>query len=75
VKVCNKCNQQLPLASFSRDASKRDGRQSWCKECQAAYGRCHYLNHIERYRTLQFDDEPEPEHCEDTMCHLQGGPK
>ena len=35
MKVCTKCKRTLPLASFSKHKSKKDGLQCTCKECSA----------------------------------------
>lgn len=36
VKTCTRCGQTLPLERFSRDKTKRLGRRSHCKPCEAA---------------------------------------
>ena len=33
-KQCTKCKELLPLSAFSKDQTKADGLQSWCKLCQ-----------------------------------------
>lgn len=33
-KRCPRCDHWLPLWEFSRDRSKADGLQSWCKNCK-----------------------------------------
>ena len=35
------CSRELPLDAFGVNRSKRDGRQSWCKACGAAYNAEH----------------------------------
>lgn len=35
-KRCPRCRRRKPLAAFHRDASKRDGRTSWCGSCRNA---------------------------------------
>ncbi len=32
-KVCPNCSEDLPLVSFSKNKSNRDGLQGWCKGC------------------------------------------
>ncbi len=32
-KVCPKCGRELPLSDFYNDGSKKDGKESNCKEC------------------------------------------
>lgn len=34
-KICTKCQQRLPISSFSRDKYKRGGYRSACKACSA----------------------------------------
>jgi 5-methylcytosine-specific restriction endonuclease McrA len=38
-KVCSGCGEVKPLAGFSRDSRRRDGRQGRCKTCQQSYMR------------------------------------
>jgi hypothetical protein len=33
VKKCSKCGEVKSLSAFGRDKSKKDGLNSWCKEC------------------------------------------
>lgn len=35
-KVCTKCQVEKSLDEFYLNANMRDGRQSWCKECNRA---------------------------------------
>lgn len=42
MKRCGHCEHWLPLDSFSPNRSRRDGLQSFCRECQRAYMRAHY---------------------------------
>lgn len=32
-KICRSCKKHLPLASFHKDRTRKDGLKSWCKEC------------------------------------------
>jgi hypothetical protein len=41
VKRCSKCRQLKPLREFNQLRKARDGRQSYCRDCNKAY---HYLN-------------------------------
>ena len=50
-KTCTKCKRSLPLDSFSRDRSKKDGLRSQCRECQKAADR--------RYREANVEAERE----------------
>ena len=35
MKRCGKCGQEKELEEFSRDRTKREGRQSYCKACKS----------------------------------------
>ena len=37
MKTCTKCGEQKPLTEFYKDIEKKDGLQSNCKSCRAAY--------------------------------------
>lgn len=39
MKFCGKCSQTLPLASFSVDNGRKDGRSNYCKTCRQAISR------------------------------------
>ena len=47
-KICSKCKQRLPLSEFSRKSGER--RNSWCKACNRAYQKAHYLANISTYK-------------------------
>lgn len=32
-KACSKCGLDKPLEAFSKNRTKKDGLQTWCKEC------------------------------------------
>lgn len=36
---CTKCTQAKPRDKFDRHPDKKNGLQSWCKECNATYVR------------------------------------
>jgi len=38
-KRCTKCGKDLPLDAFRRDRSKKQGRFSYCRECERQYER------------------------------------
>ena len=39
MKVCAKCKVAKSADDFARDASKRDDRQSYCRDCKSEYNR------------------------------------
>ena len=36
-KRCSKCKETKPLIDFSKDRSRKDGLNVWCKVCKKAY--------------------------------------
>jgi hypothetical protein len=50
VKRCTKCRALKSLEEFSRDRSTKDGRCSWCKDCERASGKAYYAQNRERIR-------------------------
>ena len=42
-KRCAKCKTEKPYTSFSRDKSRKDGYQPYCKDCYRAYCRANRL--------------------------------
>lgn len=57
-KVCNRCHRILPVTSFNRKASTKDGYQFQCKECQAELARQLYQRRKEEQAQAP---QPEPE--------------
>jgi hypothetical protein len=49
MKKCLKCNRELPIENFATHVKK--GRQAYCRECQKAYRRNHYLKNKQKYIT------------------------
>ena len=37
MKTCTRCTKQKPLPAFNKDATRRDGRQNWCRICERDY--------------------------------------
>ena len=50
MKTCTKCGELKRLEEFSRDRSTKDGRCSWCKDCERASGRAYRAQNRERIR-------------------------
>lgn len=46
-KICSACKSDLPLASFNKDKSKRDGKCSRCRECNKARSAQWYIDNKE----------------------------
>ncbi|UNY40261.1 HNH endonuclease [Paracoccus phage vB_PmaP_KLEP18-1] len=49
-KICRDCCAEKPLAQFSNDKSKRDGKVSYCKPCAAIRKVSYYSRNKERLR-------------------------
>ena len=47
-KKCPKCGEVKPLDLFYNDKSKKDGKQSRCKECTREHARKWYLQNTEK---------------------------
>lgn len=48
-KLCNKCGEIKPISDFGKNKSKKDGLQSYCKECTKIYRHNHYIKNREVY--------------------------
>lgn len=42
MKTCTRCEMSFPLDGFYADKRRRDGKMSWCKQCQRAANARHY---------------------------------
>lgn len=49
MKRCSKCKVQKSKSEFSRNKRRKDGLQSECKTCRAAYLRKNYKENKKRY--------------------------
>lgn len=45
LKPCSKCSQTLPLSSFSKSSTSKDGLRYWCKGCEKDYRGTHQQDH------------------------------
>ena len=48
MKRCSKCGEFKSLEGFDRNASQKDGRHGWCKECSREGRRDHYRKNREQ---------------------------
>lgn len=48
-KFCKKCNLSKDIDDFAKNKSKKDGLNTYCKQCQKPYKDSHYRNNKERY--------------------------
>ena len=44
MKCCGSCGNEKPLDAFYKDASKKDGCSSFCRDCRKKSSRTHYAN-------------------------------
>jgi hypothetical protein len=49
VKRCSRCERWLELSAFTPNRTRRDGLQTFCRECQRSYMRWHYDTNREYY--------------------------
>lgn len=52
-KVCTKCGRELPLSDFYNNISKKDGKDSICKECDKENRKKYYENNREKILEYQ----------------------
>ena len=52
-KVCPKCGRELPLSDFYNNISKKDGKDSICKECDKENRKKYYENNREKILEYQ----------------------
>ena len=61
-KKCGKCGRELPVDNFSKDKTKKDGLQSWCRECKNKHNKTYkqthrqYLNQYRNQYNKQYYD-------------------
>lgn len=49
MKKCNVCKKELDENCFANNKSKKDGLQTFCKECRKVYDKKRYLNNKEYF--------------------------
>jgi hypothetical protein len=49
MKRCGRCGELKPLAEFAWRRKAKGQRQTYCRPCQAAYTRAHYLANKQTY--------------------------
>jgi len=42
MKKCLKCKQEKNVSEFAKKSERRDGLQTWCRDCKNAYSRNYY---------------------------------
>lgn len=59
MKKCSRCGQEKPVDSFSKNSSKKDGLNSYCKSCQKVLKDKHYRDNKEKYKARTKKDKGE----------------
>ena len=54
-KVCSRCKRELPISEFTKDKSRVDGLQNYCKGCNKKYYEDNKENII-AYQKLYYED-------------------
>lgn len=52
-KVCKRCNKEKPIGEFSRNKTRRDGLQDYCKVCNNIINKQWLDKHREQYKQSQ----------------------
>ena len=71
MKRCTRCGKVKPLDEFYRHPDTRDGRQSYCRECNRAVVRAHAARNAARHPS-EIPTPPEFKHCPDCDRTLPG---
>lgn len=58
MKTCRKCEEQKPISAFSKDKSRKDGLQVYCKDCRKQY-RSNNSESIKQYNKQWNEDNIE----------------
>lgn len=53
-KRCNACKHHLPLAAFTKDASRADGLAAACRNCRSAMKRAYYFERGGKTRVAEY---------------------
>ena len=50
MRTCSKCKLELPLSSFYKDRSRKNGHYPRCKECQSTYTKAWRKENLDKTR-------------------------
>ena len=56
-KVCNKCGRELPVESFGKNHTCKDGRCGTCKDCKNAYTKEWWKKNQEKKKAQKIENE------------------
>ena len=62
-KRCSTCKTDKPLDDFYKDASQKDEKQRWCKECQRENSRRYRAKQKVKRREKRERDAIAPQRC------------
>lgn len=57
MKICKKCNQMQHDSNFAKNASRKDGLQSWCKKCHLEYDHIYRTTDHKKNKTVFLFDQ------------------
>jgi hypothetical protein len=72
VKYCPACKQHKPTTEFARNACKKDGLQTACRNCTKAWGQARYRLTKDQYRLR--DDALRARNQEAVRAYLESHP-
>lgn len=67
MKICSRCQKQLPLESFTKDKYASDGLDRWCRACKKEYRAQYYIDN--RNKELQQAKQYNEEHAEEKRAY------
>ena len=50
MKNCSRCFLELPLSSFNKKKSSKDGLQPYCRECNKKRSKEYYSNNLDKHK-------------------------
>jgi len=72
IKQCSKCEETKPVSGFHKNASRKDGLYSWCKECQRQYRQRPERKEYDRqYRQRPEMKESHQQYCQQYFQNLR----
>jgi hypothetical protein len=52
VKICTKCEKELPLSHYNADSRRKDGKRASCKDCDAQQKKAIREANLDKYRRM-----------------------
>ena len=71
MKTCKTCDKIKPRNAFSKRARAKDGLQSSCKVCKAAYLQNHYKHNKGKYRAAAAKSQQERQELLRSLKHMK----